>query len=138
MRVKIFFAYLFISLVPVFVASAEEAGCVKCHKQLLKGKVVHSAAAMNQIGCSFCHSGILASRVPHGRSNIIDHGLRALQPALRYECHNRDTFKKKDVHPALGMGCTTCHNPHSTDTQKLLVAEQPDLCYNCHDKGMFG
>jgi predicted CXXCH cytochrome family protein len=46
-------------------------------------------------------------------------------------------FSKKDVHAAIGMGCTSCHNPHSTDTAKLLVTDQPDVCYNCHDKAMF-
>jgi predicted CXXCH cytochrome family protein len=35
------------------------------------------------------------------------------------------------------MGCTSCHNPHSADSAKLLVSSQPDLCYSCHDKGMF-
>jgi predicted CXXCH cytochrome family protein len=46
-------------------------------------------------------------------------------------------FTKKNVHGALGMGCTSCHNAHSANAEKLLVSGQPDLCYSCHDKAMF-
>jgi len=54
-----------------------------------------------------------------------------------YTCHDKGMFSKKEVHAAIGMGCTSCHNPHSTDTAKLLTADQPEVCYTCHDKGMF-
>jgi len=35
------------------------------------------------------------------------------------------------------IGCTSCHNPHSKDTPKLLISDQPDVCTTCHDKAMF-
>jgi predicted CXXCH cytochrome family protein len=35
------------------------------------------------------------------------------------------------------MGCTGCHNPHSSSNAKLLIAEAPDLCTTCHDKAEF-
>ncbi len=60
-------------------------------------------------------------------------------------CHE-DLSKGKVVHAAVQMGCTTCHSgidandiPHKK-TNKLpkgLSAEQPDLCYGCHDKAKF-
>jgi predicted CXXCH cytochrome family protein len=33
--------------------------------------------------------------------------------------------------------CTGCHNPHSSNSDKILNGDQPGLCYNCHDKAKF-
>jgi predicted CXXCH cytochrome family protein len=44
----------------------------------------------------------------------------------------QDTIKKKVVHPALGMGCTSCHNPHGSAARKFLSADGAALCYQCH------
>lgn len=62
------------------------------------------------------------------------------------QCHEELT-KGKSVHAAVAMGCTTCHTainaadvPHrmTNKTARGLSAGQPDLCYSCHDKTMFG
>jgi len=61
------------------------------------------------------------------------------------QCHE-DLTKGKSVHAAVSMGCTSCHTavdardvPHKMTTKipKGLSAEQPDLCYGCHDKSLF-
>ncbi|NTU41792.1 MAG: hypothetical protein HGA78_01810 [Nitrospirales bacterium] len=61
-------------------------------------------------------------------------------------CHEYLT-KGKTVHPAVLIGCTACHSaidateiPHkkTNASARGLAAEPPDLCFNCHDKGMFG
>lgn len=108
--------------------------CTSCHAALTKEKVVHPAV---QMGCTACHTGIDATRVPHRITNKVPKGLSAEPPELCYGCHDRKIFEKKTVHPALGMGCTACHNPHSSKNEKLLVAMPPDLCFNCHDKSAF-
>ena len=46
-------------------------------------------------------------------------------------------FSKKNVHPAVGMGCTGCHNPHSSKNEKLLKSKLPSLCFTCHEKAGF-
>lgn len=60
-------------------------------------------------------------------------------------CHE-DLKKAKVVHAAVDMGCPSCHTgidatdvPHKKTNKiaKGLSAEQPDLCYGCHDKGLF-
>jgi predicted CXXCH cytochrome family protein len=33
--------------------------------------------------------------------------------------------------------CTSCHNPHAANLQKLLSADAPELCFGCHDKTAF-
>lgn len=61
------------------------------------------------------------------------------------QCHEGLT-KKKVVHAAVQMGCSTCHSaiiaadvPHKKTNviTRGLSSEVPDLCYGCHDKKMF-
>lgn len=124
-----FFLYLFPA-----PACAADIDCLKCHAKLTKGPVVHAAVSM---GCTTCHTGINAKTVPHKKSGPAGHGLSVGQPDLCYGCHAREAFEKKHVHTALGMGCTTCHNPHSSTAAKLLLSDAPELCFTCHDKKMF-
>jgi len=128
-------------LVPVLLlaflkswARAAEPDCVGCHEALTKEKVVHPAL---QMGCTTCHSAVDASDVPHKIKNKIAKGLSAEQPELCFGCHDNMRPRKKVVHAAVSMGCTGCHNPHSSKNAKLLKADLPDLCYGCHDKQKF-
>lgn len=61
------------------------------------------------------------------------------------QCHEELT-KGQSVHPAVAMGCSTCHSaidpreiPHRKRNRiaKGLSSAQPDLCYGCHDKSHF-
>jgi predicted CXXCH cytochrome family protein len=61
------------------------------------------------------------------------------------KCHSK-LAKEKFQHPAIAMGCPTCHTdldastvPHKKTGKidKGLSAEQPELCYGCHDKSLF-
>ena len=124
-------------VVPVFLCplfAAEKAKCVACHKKLTKGKFVHPAL---QSGCPACHSAINAGTVPHKKTNSLARGLSSEQPDLCYGCHDQGMFTKSNVHPAVSMGCTGCHDPHSSKNVKLLKAKLPALCFTCHDKTGF-
>jgi len=51
-------------------------------------------------------------------------------------CHVtfKEKLKKKFIHTPLAEGeCTGCHSPHTSDHQRLLVADPADVCYTCHD-----
>jgi predicted CXXCH cytochrome family protein len=115
-------------------AFAADLDCLTCHRALTKGSVLHAAVSM---GCTTCHTSIDTKNVPHKKSGTVARGLSAEQPDLCYGCHAKEAFEKKVVHAALGMGCTSCHNPHSSNTAKLLLSEAPDLCFTCHDKALF-
>ncbi len=115
-------------------AYAQELDCSMCHGQLSGEKVVHAALHM---GCATCHSQIDAKDIPHKLTGKISKGLSSEQPELCYTCHDKAKFSKKTVHAAIGMGCTGCHNAHSSKNEKLLLSEMPELCYNCHDKAKF-
>ncbi len=135
MKPKLFCATLLLFLSFPFLVSAAEINCLKCHGKLTKGKTVHPALTM---GCVTCHSALDAKTVPHKKSAVIAHGLSAEQPELCYGCHDKTTFTKKNIHPAVDMGCTNCHNPHSSNNARLLVSNSPALCFTCHDKAAFG
>lgn len=115
-------------------ADAEDSDCLMCHEQLSKEKVVHAAV---QMGCPTCHTAIDAKDIPHKKTSNVSKGLSSEQPELCFGCHDKTKFQKKTVHAAVSMGCTGCHNPHSSRNEKLLVSALPDLCFNCHDKKLF-
>lgn len=117
-------------------AAPAQVDCNKCHLGLtIRKKTVHAAV---QAGCTSCHSGFAnALKVPHVKSGTIAKGLRTWQPELCYGCHDRTNYTKKSVHSAIGMGCTSCHNPHANNNEKLLASTGPDLCISCHGKTEF-
>jgi predicted CXXCH cytochrome family protein len=58
-------------------------------------------------------------------------------------CHP-DKAEGKVVHPAVSMGCTSCHSgvdasqiPHAFTGEKGLSSGVPDLCFGCHGTGAF-
>ena len=141
MRRKAAYAFVLFVLtslfVPVFfspLSAAEKTNCLSCHKKLSRGKFVHLAL---QMGCTACHSAINAGTVPHSKTNTIVHGLSSDQPDLCYGCHDKGKFAKTNVHPAVSMGCTGCHDPHSSKNERLLKTKIPELCFSCHDKADF-
>ncbi|MCL5023597.1 MAG: cytochrome C [Nitrospirae bacterium] len=114
--------------------AVSEEGCVtaQCHPTLLKGKDVHPAA---QGGCDTCHE---STAKPHPQPGKKTFKLVQEPPALCAMCHT-PFGKKPNIHPPVKDGmCTTCHNPHSSDQQKLLAQPMKDLCLTCHsDKASF-
>ena len=125
-----FFPFFLLVIFPVF---AEDTDCTKCHESLSKGKVIHQALSM---GCTTCHSAIDTNTVPHKTLNRNSKGLSTKQLDLCYGCHDKSQFMKNNVHSAIVLGCTSCHDPHSSSDAKLLVSNLPELCFNCHEKNL--
>jgi predicted CXXCH cytochrome family protein len=112
--------------------SAEENTCITCHGDVKKpAKSIHAALKM---GCSTCHKTAEGKSHPDQKGSIV---LTQNIPGLCYSCHDASKFKGKSGHTLLGM-CTGCHNPHRSDSNKLLKSDQPGVCYDCHDKAKFG
>lgn len=114
--------------------SAQEVDCLMCHGALQQEKVIHPALHM---GCTTCHVAVDATKFPHKFTNKVTKGLSSEQPDLCYGCHDKSKFTKKTVHMAVSMGCTGCHNPHSSKNERLLKSSPPELCYGCHDQKAF-
>src|SRR3990172_9091000 len=69
--------------------AAPEEDCNKCHQAMSKGNNLH--AAMKK-GCGACHVA------PHADKDRPTLSLRAEQPALCYECHNKALFLRRYEH----------------------------------------
>src|SRR5208283_1462387 len=41
-------------------------------------------------------------------------------------------IKRPVVHPAMGGGCTSCHNPHGSQFKFFFAAQGNSLCFQCH------
>ncbi|NWF75154.1 MAG: hypothetical protein HXY53_01035 [Nitrospirae bacterium] len=125
------FLILTLSLLTFDSYSAEENTCLACHIDLKKPK--KSIHVVLDKGCSTCHKTVEGKTHPDQKGSII---LTQKVPALCYICHDISKFKGTSGHALLGM-CTGCHNPHSSDSDKLLKNDQPNLCYECHEKTKF-
>jgi predicted CXXCH cytochrome family protein len=119
---------------------AGKAVCYKCHKPVDTGKVKH--AALERYGCTACHD-------PHAtdRPALIAQKVNALCT----RCH-APQGDGRHVTPLIPRGhvlggnlmdprregrafsCASCHNPHGSDSPKLLyVGNTPmDSCAWCH------
>jgi predicted CXXCH cytochrome family protein len=108
---------------------------------LSEQKYLHSP--LKAKGCVLCHQLVIDSlkskklSVKHP-SVAIDMGKD--QASLCLKCHvewGRKFKAKSFAHTAIAkIGCTGCHNPHSSDNAKLLKNKNfnQELCLGCHKK----
>ena len=108
----------------------DAATCDACHASLGKKKNVHPA--LTAITCIDCHApgdkpGKCKSPLAKGWK------LKSDEPGLCRDCH--PAAGNTPVHPVIdSMGCTPCHDPHSSDHPTLLKASPVgELCKTCHD-----
>ena len=129
-----FWIVLLIMLATSTPCRAKEEKCRTCHATLTRGASVHRAF---ERGCAVCHTDIDARSVPHRSTGPRDHGLTQDLPGLCFGCHDSSAFTRKTVHGALGVGCSTCHDPHSSKYKHLLKANEREVCFACHDRTGF-
>jgi predicted CXXCH cytochrome family protein len=73
-------------------------------------------------GCSNCH---LQSSVSN---------MKEKEPGLCYQCHKDFSELYKYVHgPVQGGFCTSCHSPHSSSENALLLKPGKEICAICHN-----
>jgi len=120
-------------LLHVQTVSAEENPCLACHANLKEpAKYLHAAL---KTGCETCHRKEEGKSHPEQKKSIV---LIQNMPKLCYGCHDQSKFKGKMVHAPFGSGmCTSCHDPHQSNTNKILKEPLPEVCYTCHDKKNF-
>ena len=57
------------------------------------------------------------------------------QPGLCYICHEDLSAVYNYLHgPVAGGYCTSCHDPHMSESDKLLRKTGDKLCFHCHGK----
>lgn len=56
------------------------------------------------------------------------------QPGLCYICHEDLAGRYNYLHgPVAGGYCTSCHDPHMSENEKLLRITGEELCFHCHE-----
>lgn len=119
---------------PATPATYDASKCASCHAKLVGGKVLHTILTISD--CTECHT-------PSGEGTSSCKGvvevargwkLTAPDPDLCMSCH--DMTQNTAFHKAVELvGCTVCHDPHSSDFPNHLVAWPSDqVCYQCHDR----
>ena len=80
---------------------------------------------------------MLAGELLERRMQVQDLGhegiLRAAETDLCAECHSGPEFSRSMVHEPAATDCTSCHQPHGSAQEALLVQAGEALCASCHD-----
>ena len=93
-------------------------------------KVLHRP--FKQGACAICHQVDEHGKViKKGKKYPLN---RPRVDELCYSCHKERYIKKYDHKPVKKGECLKCHDPHQSDTEKLIKAKTiPQLCVSCHD-----
>lgn len=103
--------------------------CFKCHLDIHADFRLphHHPVLEGQMNCANCHD-------PHGHEIFKPAG----GPGLGWndqscaQCHREQSRKFVFEHEAMREGCTTCHVPHGSVNDKMLVQNDVNLCLKCH------
>lgn len=112
--------------------------CVECHEMQDMMELPNIHPAITKKGCTICHD-------PHGSHYPLQ--LKDAINPLCYSCHPK-IYRQKNNHPVqrhpvyakknpfdpeYEFNCISCHNPHSSNYEKLLPEEETMmLCAKCH------
>jgi predicted CXXCH cytochrome family protein len=103
--------------------------CLKCHVGTHAEFRLpsHHPVLEGQMNCVQCHD-------PHGHEIMKPAGGLAFARLDQScaECHREQTRKFVFEHEAMRDGCTTCHQPHGSVNDKMLVQRDANLCLKCH------
>jgi DmsE family decaheme c-type cytochrome len=109
---------------------ARDAMCLGCHEKTARINWAGSAHETRDVACTGCHT--LMHSVSD-RSNL----KQTTVPATCSRCHQQRAAQMlRASHMPVGerkMECTSCHNPHGSPNEKLLVASSVnEVCFGCH------
>jgi DmsE family decaheme c-type cytochrome len=122
---------------------ATEVGCTSCHS-------VHTAVRAEST-CDSCHADVRALMVAPSHHPVKEgkmacascHDVHAANPGalkttertndLCTTCHTAQEGPFIFEHAPVVEDCLTCHNPHGSVANNLLLANEPFLCLQCHE-----
>ncbi len=130
--------------------------CLKCHDQdyaypilpifgSKHAQVSDSRTPFAQAQCESCHGpgGEHAKLIMPGerRPAMINFGRNAKTPvkeqnAMCLQCHTGQSRIRwhASIHDNAGISCADCHQAHAAKGPVLDRAEQPGVCYKCHQR----
>jgi predicted CXXCH cytochrome family protein len=143
------------NLAPAVELGASDLACLKCHEKddivkktqsgetlsLKISKEAYLASRHNETSCEDCHDNLDAKT--HGKQSSPMASKREFTLSMRdacVACHKKNVSQYKDsVHAALikdssvkAPTCADCHNPHTTQSTKLVGAIADTPCAKCH------
>lgn len=117
--------------------------CATCHQEV-SGKFAtnpHTKMALmhgkSGITCENCHGAGKAHVEGGGDITKIFNPAKATPKQINERCETCHAGTHPDFdrspHSKAGLSCTSCHDIHnSKDSEQLLKASQPALCFQCH------
>jgi len=107
--------------------SEPEASCRSCHLEEVArfNLPSHHPVREGKMGCASCHD-------VHGATEAL------LKTEFRgndlcFDCHQDKEGPFIFEHPPALEDCATCHEPHGSVADNLLVANEPVVCLQCHE-----
>jgi predicted CXXCH cytochrome family protein len=102
--------------------------CYQCHLDKRAEFNLPNSHPVNSghVTCTDCHN-------PHEGDAIKGAGaaMEAMNESCT-KCHSAQRGPFVYEHGAMKDGCVSCHNPHGSVNQKMLVARDANLCLQCH------
>ena len=121
---------------PTQMSSKEiNSSCLQCHSQDKHTFAWQGAKHdRNDMSCLSCHSQHHAkSEEKMLASFTTEETCLRCHTAVRKAVYQRSSHLFRTEHGDMKVGCTSCHNPHGGETDKMLVAETVNnTCYACH------
>ncbi len=107
--------------------------CLECHSGAKRMHWLGSTHEAKNVQCTNCHS-MHNEAANGGKEPLLT---KKTQAEVCFQCHAEKKAQiRKSAHMPLvegKMGCTGCHNPHGSTTEKLLAKNSvPETCYQCH------
>ncbi len=102
--------------------------CFACHqdKRASFNLPSHHPVLEGKVSCSDCHD-------PHKGDAIMGGGTQMMsENEICGKCHTAQFGPFVFEHDALKEGCTSCHQPHGSVNEKMLVTRNSSLCLKCH------
>jgi predicted CXXCH cytochrome family protein len=117
----------------LLIRSTETQTCVQCHdRRDFTRKNVHAAL---EEGCTACHDLHDAQKLAL-RGAAVNERCSDCHDAAKTHAHPIGP-DRKDPRTRQPLTCAGCHEPHSSDFERMLTHDQKrDLCVQCHSAGM--
>ena len=111
-------------------AAEKNERCLQCHEKTARTLWKGSTHDANGVACTECHAIMhnMAERANLQKETVLETCGR---------CHaQRVAQQMRFSHMPLSQGkmeCTSCHNPHGSPNEKLLIASSVnETCFTCH------
>src|SRR5881394_2762735 len=115
------------------------ATCFQCHLEV-KAKFDlphHHPVLEGKVSCADCHNPHKGDAVKGGGTNLMQSVKGGGTAFLGHndtclQCHTAQRGPFVFEHEAVREGCISCHDPHGTVNEKMLVSRNANLCLRCH------